>query len=885
MFSAHAIHVLLRNTLIFLTVIFIVLFFWLKVGIKTDSLIIGKYKIEKLYLKLDKKLTLKADKIVIPKNKSKPSFENIDKTFDEIKYLFTFFDEINLENVSFEDNQLHFIFIDNILYITSDDYEIAGNIYRIGTTLTADVSMLKLKKYHIKLKGNLSYNLKNHSLSTKGDFDAYEIKGSFVADKKGDDVAFKLLSNTFTNLNPIINSFSLDPVIKSWIIEKIKAKKYQLYSLEGQGKITEKGFKINYDSLHGKMRLDNVKVYYHKNLNPVMAKNIILKYQDKALYFYFENPTYVQRSLDGSTVSIVDLGTKNTQIKLDLHIQTALDDEIKKILKAYKIDIHVKHKGQPANAVINLKIPLNKSDRNEKVSVDVNVKLGEGTVWYKNIELPIKRAHITFENNQTKSLKINTVFQKGIVKIGKTLLPVLRGSGIYAHNTVTLKNVQLKESWYEGKVNGKIDLSKKHAVLQTRVKSLHIGDKQKFVMVKNKNLLLELDYKNNIRFNIPSMGVNIINTKKDMQIKVANLEKIKPYLKNIDIDFDGGMLDIIQEGDTYSFSGNLLREACLLYDKEGVCHTRIPFKAKLYKGNFDFYAFNNRVHYESKKSRIKLNNINIDLKKFLVARSKKYGQKSKKNKLVILGTNSKIHYGKYTLLTNSYDIEISPKGNIRASGSLNGDIVQFSKKGKIFTLKALRIRDAMLHPLIGFSGLKNGRYSLKMSGNPDKTMKGQIIIEGGEMKDFKAYNNALALINTLPALATLSNPGFSEKGFNIQEGVIEYRLKGKKVVFDSVYLKGVSATIVGKGTLNLEKKTIHMNLAIQTAREFGKVIGNLPLLGYILMGKDKSMTVGLQITGSLNKPKVITSAAEDILSLPLTIIKRTLESPAHIINK
>jgi len=885
MFSAHAVHVLLRNTLISLMVIFIALFFWLKVGIKTDSFIIGKYKIEKLYLKLDKKLTLKAKKIVIPKSKSKPSFENIDKTFDTIKYLFTFFDEIDLENVSFEDNHIHFIYVDDILYITSDDYEIAGNIHRVGRTLTAQVSMLELKKYHIKLKGNLSYDLKNHSLSTEGDFDAYKVKGSFMADKKGDDIAFKLSSNVFTNLKPIVENFSLSPTVKSWIVEKIEAKKYQLYSLEGQGKVTEVGFKMDYNALHGKMRFDDVKIHYHKDLDPVIAKSVILKYQDRALYFELENPNYLQRSLEGSTISIVDLGKKNTQIKLDLHMQTALDDEIKKILNAYKIDVHVKHKGQPANAVVNLEIPLHKSNKNKKVLVDVNVNLGKGTVWYKNIKLPIKRAHITFENNQTKSLKINAVLQKGIVKIGKTLLPVLSGNGIYAHNTVTLKDVQLKESWYEAKVNGKIDLSKRHAVLQTKVKSLHIGEKQKFVMVKNKDLALELDYKNNIRFNIPSMGVKIVNSKKNMQIKVENLKKIKPYLKNIDIDFDGGMLDVIQEGDTYSFSGNLLRKACFLYDKEGICHTRIPFKAKLYKENFNFYAFNKRVHYEAKKSRIKLKNINIDLKKFLAARSKKYGQHAKKNTLVILGKNSKIRYDKYILLTNSYDIEISPKGNIKASGSLNGDIVQFSKKGKVFTLKALRIRDKMLHPLIGFSGLKNGRYSLKMSGNPDKTMKGQIIVEGGEMRDFKAYNNTLALINTLPALATLSNPGFSEKGFNIQEGVIEYRLKGKKVLFDSVYLKGASATIVGKGTLNLKKKTIHMDLAIQTAREFGKVISNLPLLGYILMGKDKSMTVGLQITGSLNKPKVITSAAEDILSLPLKIIKRTLESPAHIINK
>jgi len=164
-------------------------------------------------------------------------------------------------------------------------------------------------------------------------------------------------------------------------------------------------------------------------------------------------------------------------------------------------------------------------------------------------------------------------------------------------------------------------------------------------------------------------------------------------------------------------------------------------------------------------------------------------------------------------------------------------------------------------------------------------MKGHIIVEGGTLSNFKAYNNTLAFINTIPALATLNSPGFSEKGFKIKEGVIEYRMIGDRIIFDSVYIKGRAATIVGRGELNIKKKTITMKLAIQTARELGSFVGNLPLLGYILMGKDKSMTVGLKITGTLDKPKVQTTVAQDILTLPLQILKRTIESPAHIINK
>ena len=87
------------------------------------------------------------------------------------------------------------------------------------------------------------------------------------------------------------------------------------------------------------------------------------------------------------------------------------------------------------------------------------------------------------------------------------------------------------------------------------------------------------------------------------------------------------------------------------------------------------------------------------------------------------------------------------------------------------------------------------------------------------------------------------------------------------------------------GQIDLLNETIDLNVAIQTAKDFGKIVGNIPLLGHILMGKDKSMTIGLRITGNLDKPKVQTSAAEEILTLPLQFIKRTLESPGEMVKK
>jgi len=338
----------------------------------------------------------------------------------------------------------------------------------------------------------------------------------------------------------------------------------------------------------------------------------------------------------------------------------------------------------------------------------------------------------------------------------------------------------------------------------------------------------------------------------------------------------------------------LKKTSCFLYEKDDQCKTRVPFQGKVTDKELDFYAFNKRFYYNKNNSRVKLTNLNFDLKKFLNTKKKetKKEETNKKDKgeqnksLIILGKNSDLRYGDYSLVTDSYDVEVKPNGDIKAIGSSSGDIIKFSKKRDIFSIQALRIQDKALHPLINFKGLQHGRYTLKLSGNPEKTMNGEIIVEGGVMKDFKAYNNTLAFINTIPALASLQNPGYSDKGFTIEEGVAEYRMvKQDKIIFDSIYIKGTSATIAGTGEIDLKKKTINLNLAIQSARELGKLVGSLPLVGYILMGKDKSMTFGLQITGTLDNPKVKTSAGEDILSLPLKILKRALESPEHIINK
>ena len=490
---------------------------------------------------------------------------------------------------------------------------------------------------------------------------------------------------------------------------------------------------------------------------------------------------------------------------------------------------------------------------------------------------------------------VNVDFDKSETWIGKVKLPVAKGTAQYQKGVVSLKDIYLEDMHYEGTLNGEIYLDKYKADLTFDAKHIELGDKEKkFFVLKDHTLPFELRYKEALEVEIPKLHTRVISNADETHIFLTDLKKIKPYLPDPGPIEQGGNVDIItKDFKTFTFKGVLKRASCFLYEKDDRCKSRVPFEGKITPEDMDFYAFDKRFYYNEASSRVKITNLNIDLEAFLKTTKKtkkedtvKKSQEKQSKSLIILGKKSNLRYGDYSLITDSYDIEIKPNGNIKAIGSSSEDIIKFSKKQELLAIKAFRIKDKTLHPLINFKGLQHGRYTLKKWGDPEKTMKGEIIVEGGVMKDFKAYNNALAFINTVPALASLQNPGYSKEGFTIEEGVAEYRMvKKDKILFDSIYIKGTSATIAGTGEIDLKNETIQLNLAIQTARELGKIVGSLPVVGYIITGGDKSITFGLEITGTLDNPKVKTSAGGDILSLPMKILKRAIESPEHIINK
>ena len=852
MFSAHAIHVLIRNTLIFFIVLFIALFAWLSVGVEIDTFKASGYRVDGLYIKLDKKLTLKADKVVIPQRKENPSFDRIDETLESIKYLLTFFEHIDLKKIVFDNNVLGIYFSDNILQLSSKDYLVRGNVHREGKMLIGEIPILLLKDQNVTMRGTFRYDLHEDILTTKGKFALDRFIGDFEASKIQDEITFSLKSEPFSDLKEVVDRFPMVPAVRSWVVDKVQAKSYQLLSLTGGGTIVNKTFQMNLDILKGKVRFSDVSIDFKEGLDPVLAPSFVLSYTNEGgLFFDLEEPRYRGRNLDGTTVAIVNLRDDNTTLKLDLHMWSPIDKTVHKILSAYDIPMPVMQEQGDVNATVKLDIAL----KHKGITVLTDVTLGKGKIIVNHIPFFVQSGYVS-----------------------------------YVDGLVHLKDIVLAHATYDGILNGNIDLHTSTASMLFDMKHLTLKAKDELILfLKNEKIPVTLNYKDHIDITVPKYTLKLLSTKDETILTIDDLNKVKQCISDAIPIENGGNLKIkTKDFQTYTFKGVMKRESCFLYEKEDACFASVPYHGKVTQKDVQFYAFNDRMYYQKSKSRLTLKGINIDLKKFLAQESKsvKKSKKVKKGtKLVIIGKKSHLRYDDYSLNTDSYDVEVKNNGDIKAIGSTDGDIVKFTKVNDVLTLQALRIKDKVLQPLINFYGLQGGRYSITKTGVPSKVMKGEIIVEGGVMKGFKAYNNTLAFVNTIPALATLHKPGYSSEGFTIESGVVEYRMiKTDKIVFDSIYIKGDSATIVGKGELDLKKKTINVELGIQVARELGKVVGSIPLVGYILVGKDKSVTVGLKITGSLDKPDVSVLAVKDILSYPLEIIKRTIEAPGQLLT-
>ena len=142
----------------------------------------------------------------------------------------------------------------------------------------------------------------------------------------------------------------------------------------------------------------------------------------------------------------------------------------------------------------------------------------------------------------------------------------------------------------------------------------------------------------------------------------------------------------------------------------------------------------------------------------------------------------------------------------------------------------------------------------------------------------------MAFIDTIPSLLSLKMPGFNDQGYYLKEGNIVFGLNQDFLAIENLDFIGSSIDIKGKGIIDIKNQNIDFYAQLITAKSLGEIINKIPLVNYILLGKEGTISTSFSIKGPLKDPNITTQTTQDILLSPFNILKRIVTSPLEIFN-
>ncbi len=804
---------------LFTLLLLALLYMILTQGIEIPAIHLGKIDIQKLYLKLDKKLILKIDHLDL---RQKGGNSKLPEEIGYINIIGKYFQTIEIKHLTLENEDITIIYKDGLFKAKGKAFQSFLQLFYNKQLHRLEVQIKKYfnKKYNLSLKGILRI-YKNKRLFAMLDYTFEGISGKAKFLLKDRELTFNINSTTFNNqkLKRVFSHLQLHPLIKTWSYEKVKAKSYKLLFAKGRVNVEHPNVK----HIVAKVVGNDVKVWFQKGIDPVYIPKVTLHYKNDNLYFTFDHPHYHQKDLSGSKVTIYNLTKKESYIDIFLKTYAPLDQDIKEIVASYGIELPLLQKKGDVNAELLIRVRFKDGK--------VNLK-GEFFTQQSLFDLD------------------------GLELFAKKLFVKLRDSKI-----LIKKSLLAFPPFAEANVRGSIDLTKRSGKLLLQDGTLHITYNDFTLLQMEKvddTILIDLLQK---KIHLQKLGFHYWI--EDKKVTIDHLEDLTLYstlLKKLKIT-QGSLTYILPKQIIFV---NFQKPYSPFFKKEAIKDFMLTVNLKQKEAKLNDFAtidFKNGV-------KASLHDVGIDLTHF----------KSDGNpqKLVAKLQNVALRYKKHHLFIKEGLFRSAKKGFTLIAHTQKGTI-QVKKSTKV-TIQASNLTAATLNAVIGKNIFYQGIYQIKAAGTKDE-IQGRLFIMEGYLKDLKLINNFMAFINTIPALITLSDPGFDKTGLLVKNGTIDFIYTDNTLILSDIKLRSVSMDIVGSGIIDLKAKTVKMRLELQTLKNVAKVIKNIPLAGYILLGKDGTISTAVEVYGSLEDPKFRSLLPSDTIKMPFNIIKRTLELP------
>ncbi|BHH86102.1 hypothetical protein LA52FAK_43910 [Desulforhopalus sp. 52FAK] len=250
----------------------------------------------------------------------------------------------------------------------------------------------------------------------------------------------------------------------------------------------------------------------------------------------------------------------------------------------------------------------------------------------------------------------------------------------------------------------------------------------------------------------------------------------------------------------------------------------------------------------------------------------------------------------FNVNANQSQIYIAPQSRILADTinlELHGGKLQMRLRhgsGKIllhqeeghFMVDGNDLNDEFMGALIQNSRFHGGRMSMAAVGTFDG-VTAILDIKNTVLKKLAIMNNLMAFIDTVPALATFSLPQYHTSGLPIDSAAVGVKYKNNVASFESIEVMSPEFHAKGKGEIDFLKNQIDMNIQLKT--QASKNVGKIPVVGYMLTGKDDDESLTVKLEGRLDDPEVNYSLIKEIVTYPVDILRRTFKLPLNLVEK
>lgn len=846
--TSHTINTIWKSLLLILLV-FVALIGALKYGIQIDNLTLPKIKVSQLYIKLDKKLIVEIETLVIEKEtQADTSLEKIAQVIKNFPYLNLFFSQVTIRKMSYENEDIHLVFKDNIFYLESKHLNVNLKITPLGRfSLDLEIEEAFLKDFSLHLKGKTHINLQDKIYTFKGDFETFGINGIALLDITNNLLNYHLQADTFTNveltnlMDFLAPQTELEPLAKAWIHQNIIAKSYKLHYLEG--KLNLQNFDYFPLQMKGLATAKDVIVAFEPTVPPAHADEIGIELKEDKLLFDVKNPTYEQKAIQRANVFIYNLLTKGTGIVVDLDAISKLDGAIHKILHAFDIRIPITQTSGETDAYIRLDIKFLPYD----INATGKFKVKKSDFTLNGLEMFSQSSEIRLDNNLVYLDKTNLRY--------KTLFDITT-TGLF----------DTKNEIYTG-------LSDINALMLdfSGARLLDIKD------LKDQNSTMRIDT-NATHINIPNLGTHIEFQKYNNLFSFDELSKIAPFSPFMQENGvkNGALVVSTKNFEKFIASIDVQDASTPLLDNNTPLTS---FKASLSTDTktLDVHTLDEKVsvHFD-KKLAINVTDLNISLPK---DDEPFYSPIH----ISIKGKNSSFIdlQSLRTILSDSYTLDLLGD-NITLHSKKGISTFDYIKEKKRLKINSDKLNDDFINNLFSKSYFKQGDFILQLEGENDKNFHGIFIMHETSIKDLKFFDNLMATINAIPSLIVFSDPKFNQGGYFVKNSYVNFSKNDEIMTITDMRLIGNNADISGTGTIDFKTNQLDLKLKLKTLKTFSNAIDFVPIVGGIILGEDRRFSTNINVKGEIDDPKIQTNLILDTIKSPFNIIQRTLELPLEI---